>query len=74
MQLFLLAKESRSTVLLLNEGKKFLILTHGNSPQDTRDEAGDDDLRIDDGLVALCYGIDEEVGRTGQQYATVNTK
>ena len=56
-----------------NEGQK-LILTHGNSPQDTRDEARDDDLRIDDGLIALCYGIDAEVGRTGQQYATVHTK
>jgi hypothetical protein len=67
-----LTKISRFTPLSLKQGS--IILTHGNAPQDTRDESGDDDLGVDDRLIALCYGIDEEVGRTGQQYATVHTK
>lgn len=41
-------------------------LTHGYAPENAGYEARKNEFWIDDRLVALNHGVNEEVGRTGQ--------
>ena len=50
------------------------VLTHGNSPHDSRDEAWQNHPGVDLGLILTIDSVQDEVEGTGEQNTTILSK